>query len=222
MNRRALLIGATGLVGRELLTLLLADPGYPRITALARRGLPDHDPRLTVQRVALDELDELDAASVGPADDAYCALGTTIRSAGTQAAFAAVDRDGVVAFARLARRAGCTRLMLVSALGANPTSTVFYNRIKGEAEQAVASLGLDAVHIARPSFLLGPRAELRPGELLGKHLAQLFAPLLLGALRSYRPVQAATVAATLVRAAHGAAQGVIVHRFHGVAPEARR
>jgi uncharacterized protein YbjT (DUF2867 family) len=211
MSRRALLIGATGLVGRELLALLLADPGYPKVTVLARSIPSGHDPRLTLQRVTLDRLDQTE---VPPADDAYCALGTTIRQAGSRTAFAAVDRDGVVAFARLARRAGCRRFMLVSALGADPGSAFFYNRIKGEAEQAVGELGFDALHIAQPSLLLGRRSEARPAESLAKHAVRLLAPLMIGGLRPYRPVEAGTVASQLVRAAHSEVRGVVRHRFH--------
>ena len=208
--RRALVAGASGLVGAQILCQLLADPDCTQVSALVRRPLTTHA-RL---RCTVTDFAALDALTVEPADDAYCALGTTIRTAGSPAAFAGVDLDRVVAFARLARRAGCQRFMLVSTLSADPRSTVFYNRIKGEAEQAVASLGFDAVHAARPSFLLGPRSERRPGEFVAKHLARAIAPLLQGGLRRYRPVAAEEVARTLIAAARTDATGLLIHHFH--------
>lgn len=214
MTRRVLLAGATGLVGSALLRQLLADPAGPEVVVLGRRA-----PTLTVPHLHFVPTDFATLAAQAPieAEAAYCALGTTIRKAGSRAAFAAVDLDAVTAFAAYARRCGAKRFMLVSALGADPGSSVFYSRIKGGAERAVAALGFEALHIAQPSFLLGDRAEPRPAEWLGKQLFRLLRPLLLGPLRPWRAVEADEVAACLIAAAASDAKGEVLHRFGGTA-----
>jgi uncharacterized protein YbjT (DUF2867 family) len=155
-ERRALLAGATGLVGRALLALLLDSPRYRRVQVLLRREAPElaAHRKLTVAVVDFAAL-----PSVPPADDVFIALGTTIKAAGSQQAFRRVDFDAVVGTARAGRAAGAKRLLVVSALGADAASSVFYNRVKGEMEQAVGALGYDSVVIARPSLLLGDRAS---------------------------------------------------------------
>ncbi|MEO8924455.1 MAG: NAD(P)H-binding protein, partial [Caldimonas sp.] len=154
-NRRALLAGATGLVGRALLPLLLR--GHASLEVLARRSVDlGAEPRLHLHVVDFASL----PTPLPSVDDVFIALGTTIRVAGSQAAFRSVDFDAVVAVARAARAAGATRLAIVSALGADPASGVFYNRVKGDMEAAVALLGYDSVTLARPSLLLGDRAAL--------------------------------------------------------------
>jgi uncharacterized protein YbjT (DUF2867 family) len=150
-------------------------------------------------------------------DDLYCCLGTTIKAAGSQAAFRRVDHDYVLALARRAVAAGTARLFLVSALGADARSRVFYSRVKGEAEDAVAALPFRAVHIVRPSLLLGRRQESRPAERVGQWLGRLAAPLFIGPLAPYRAIEAADVAAALVACAASPATGVHVHY-----PAARR
>jgi uncharacterized protein YbjT (DUF2867 family) len=156
--RTALLAGATGLVGRALLALLLEDAGYRNVHVLLRRAAPGIAPRgkLLVHRVDFAHL----PAPIPAADDVYLALGTTIRAAGSEAAFRQVDFDFVVDTARTARATGARRLAVVSALGADPGSLIFYNRVKGEMQQAVAQLGYKSVVIAQPSLLLGDRAAL--------------------------------------------------------------
>jgi uncharacterized protein YbjT (DUF2867 family) len=191
--RHAVIAGATGLVGSELLPMLLASQRYAQVQVLVRRpapGLPD-DPRLVVQVVDFQSLPALP-----PVDDVFIALGTTIKVAGSQAAFRAVDFDAVLNTAKAARAAGATRLGVVSALGANAASGVFYNRVKGEMEAAVGALGFDSVVIVQPSLLLGDRTALgqpvRAGEVWGARL--------LGWLpRSVRPIAARQVAHALLR-----------------------
>jgi uncharacterized protein YbjT (DUF2867 family) len=144
-------------------------------------------------------------------DDTFIALGTTIKVAGSQAAFRGVDLDAVVAVARAAREAGATRLAVVSALGANVASGVFYNRVKGEMEAAVGALGYDSVTIARPSLLLGDRAALGQPVWRGEAWAmRLATPVMSLVPRSMRPIQAADVAAALVASARAAEPGVHV------------
>jgi len=207
-KRSALIAGAAGLVGGYVLRRLLAHPSYARVEILVRRELPVRDPKLT-QRIV--EFARLDAGASGVApDDVFCCLGTTIRKAGSEEAFRRVDYDYPLALARLAKAAGAGKFLMVSALGADPKSAVFYNRVKGEVEQAIAAIGLPAAYFFRPSLLTGPRTEHRPGEKIGIAVGKLIAPLLIGALRKYRPIHADTVAAAMVYVAdHDVAAGVI-------------
>ncbi|WP_242616845.1 NAD(P)H-binding protein [Rivibacter subsaxonicus] len=203
--RRALLAGATGLVGRELLRLLAADSRYAEVHVLARRPLTDQP---VVRKMSVEIGPLAGASSVPAADDVYLALGTTIRAAGSQEAFRRVDLDLVVHLARLARIAGATRLAVVSALGADPASRVFYNRVKGEMEAAVQTLGYRSVVIARPSLLSGDRATLeqkpRPGE---RAALALLAPLGQWLPSVWRPVPARAVARAMIESLRKPAPG---------------
>ena len=143
----------------------------------------------------------LDGVAVPHVRTAFCALGTTIAKAGSEVAFRAVDVDAVVAFARLARRAGAKRFLLVSALGADPRSNVFYNRTKGEAEVAVKAIGFDGVALFRPSLLVGERAESRPVERAAIVVSGLFSWAMAGPLARWKPVPADAVAAAMVAVA---------------------
>ena len=152
--RAAVVAGGTGLVGGTLLQLLGADASYQPVTSLVRREVPA-PPGVALRLVNFERLDEVALTEV---EDAFCCLGTTRRAAGSDAAFRRVDLDYVVAFARLVKRAGARRFLLVSSLGASPSSPFLYPRTKGECEAAVG----DWVHdggIVRPSFLVGARAR---------------------------------------------------------------
>ncbi len=190
-GRIALLAGATGLVGSHCLGQLLRDPTYARVVAVVRRPLPLTDPKLEAVIVDFDGLAESDLPRT---DDVFCALGTTIRRAGTREAFRRVDHDYIVEFARRAAARGAKQLALVSALGADPRSLVFYNRVKGETERDVAALGIQTVHLLRPSFLVGERSDHRSLEHLAIGVFSALAPLMLGPFRKYRPIAAETVA----------------------------
>lgn len=202
--QRVAVAGASGLVGRALLHGLAADPAVRTVHAVLRRApaagvLPDAKVRpLFADPVTLGQPG---AATLPPLDAAFCALGTTIKVAGSQAAFRAVDFDAVLAFAHAARAAGAQRLAVVSALGADAASAVFYNRVKGEAEAALIAMGWPRLVIARPSLLLGDRATLGQPVRNGERVAQWLTPavgwLLPGRLR---PIRAEVVARALLRA----------------------
>jgi uncharacterized protein YbjT (DUF2867 family) len=186
-----LLAGATGLVGGECLRLLSSDNTIKEIRAIVRRPLPSE---LLLPKVSehIIDFDKLEATpDTFKVDQVFCALGTTIRKAGTQEAFRRVDFDYPLMIARLALDQGARHFLLVSALGANISSRVFYNRVKGELEEAIIKLGYRSVTIARPSLLLGERSEFRMGEELGKRLSWLFP-------KKCQPIQAAQVASALV------------------------
>ena len=205
-KRRALLAGATGLIGRALLPLLNASPLYARTHVLVRRtpaGVPA-DPRTSFHAVDFAQLPELP-----PVDDCYIALGTTIKVAGSQAPFREVDFDFVVNTASAARAAGAIRLAVVSALGADVNSTVFYNRIKGEMQAAIGALGFESVVIAQPSLLLGDRAAIgQPTRAVEVWAARLLAPTMWLVPRAVRPIAATKVAAALLAATLEAQPGV--------------
>jgi uncharacterized protein YbjT (DUF2867 family) len=205
--RIALLAGGSGLIGRALLNLLLGSPQYTRIHALLRRPQPDiaPHPKLQLHQVDFAKLPDPFVRS----DDVYIALGTTIKVAGSQAAFRQVDFDAVVNTARAARAAGATRLALVSALGADPASRVFYNRVKGEMQQAISQLGYESVVIAQPSLLSGDRASLGQPTRAGEEWAmRLLRPVMGLVPRSVRPIRAETVARALLNATLEAQPGV--------------
>lgn len=197
MSRRAALAGATGLVGGFLLERLLADPETSFVCAPTRRPLPPH-PKL--DNPLFDG-----AWALPPVDEAYCALGTTLKTAGSPERFRAVDLGLVTSFAKAARAAGARRFALVSSVGANASSRFLYPRTKGEAERAVSS-GFESVVLARPSFLMGPRSESRPGERLAVALAAVFEPVL---PRRYRGVRADAVAGALLAALRGGIPGTL-------------
>lgn len=198
-RRRVLLLGATGLVGSELLDLLLDDATVESVTALVRRPTGRSDTHLDERVLSLDEM--ASASDVFDVDDVFCALGTTIAKAGSQKQFRVVDHDYPLEAARRAHESGATHLLLVSALGANARSRVFYNRVKGELESAIVAIGFRSVSIARPSLLLGERAEHRRGEELAKRFAFLTPA-------RYKPIEARAVAAALVAAARDPQPGV--------------
>lgn len=205
-SRSALVLGATGLVGGHCLDLLLEDPAYTQVTVLARRALPREHPKLRQEVVDFDRLSE--HADLVRADHVFCALGTTIRVAGSQEAFCRVDLEYPRRVAEIAsaNRAEC--FLLVSAMGADPGSRFFYNRVKGEAEEAVQSYPFPSVVILRPSLLLGERSERRLGERVAQGVMGPLSFLLLGPLRKYRPVEARAVARAMVRLANDGGRGV--------------
>lgn len=219
MSRTALVAGGSGLVGGHLLQLLLADDAYTSVVTLARRPLSVQYTKLEQRVVDMGALNAL--ADLPHIDDVFCCLGTTIKTAGSQAAFYQVDYEYVVGVARAGRRAGATQFLLVTAIGADPASRIFYSRVKGEAERAVRELSYEAVQIFRPSFLMGDRRESRLGERIGVPVARVLAPLLMGPLRRYRPVQAADVARAMVHVAKEAPRGANVFEYDGIIDAAR-
>lgn len=190
-----LLAGGTGLIGHELLAQWLASPDIGTIHALARRVPAGAVP---ASKLHWHVVDYTALPALPRADAAVCALGTTIKVAGSQAAFRAVDFDAVLATARAAKVAGVRRFAVVSALGASASSATFYNRVKGEMESELQGLGFECLVIARPSLLLGERGTLgqptRRGELIG---AAITRPLGWLIPKAWRPIEAATVARAL-------------------------
>ncbi|QFT23920.1 hypothetical protein FIV02_20330 [Pseudomonas sp. THAF187a] len=194
-----LIAGATGLTGEHLLDRLLSEPTVARVLAPTRRPLAAH-PHL---ENPVGELQGLLPQLSGQVDTAFCCLGSTIKQAGSQDAFRAIDHDLILAFARRARELGARHLVVISALGANPNSSVFYNRVKGETEEALKAMGWPQLTITRPSLLLGARHEFRLGE-------RLAAPLLRWLPGKYRGIDACALARALWRLALEEEDGIRV------------
>jgi uncharacterized protein YbjT (DUF2867 family) len=220
-QKTAVIAGATGLVGSRLVELVLAAPEYSLVVALARKtplavssiGGPQW------RKADFEQLDKVlhdIRGSKSKPLDVFCCLGTTIKVAGSQDAFRRVDFDYVVRFGRWARDANARRLVLVSALGADPASRVFYNRVKGEAEHALGALGLHSLVVLRPSLLDGERTEIRPGERLTLKLTR---PIRSFLPRSVRPVRDVDVAATMISTARVESPPQLIQsaQMHGAA-----
>jgi uncharacterized protein YbjT (DUF2867 family) len=211
-KRIAIIAGATGLVGRELIELLLASPRYAEVHAIGRRAPSIVHEKLHVIASDLQTIPPLRAI-----DDAFCCLGTTIKKAGSQAAFRAVDFDMVLNFAKAAKQAGAKRFLVVSSLGANAKSPVFYNGVKGETEDALREIGFDSLTIFRPSLLVGDRAEARLGERVGIAVFSALVPLMIGPARKIRPVAAAAVARRMMEAAMANQRGTLIIESDAIA-----
>lgn len=195
-SRIVILAGATGLVGREILQGLLADPTVMAVQSLGRRKPAVQHSKLTTHFVDFAAL-----PAMPPSDEVYLALGTTIKVAGSQAAFRAIDYDANLAVAKAAMAAGAKRLGLVSAMGADSNSKVFYSRVKGELEDALSKMPFEGTVIARPSMLVGNREVLgqptRQGEMLATALGKAVGFL---TPANYQPIKASAVAAALLSA----------------------
>jgi uncharacterized protein YbjT (DUF2867 family) len=210
-RKTALVLGASGLVGGYCLQTLLADAVYGRIVLLVRRDLAAvRHPRLTQKLVNFDALTPADFAGAG---DVFCALGTTIRKAGSQETFRRVDLEYPLSAAKLSRQAGAKQFVLVSSVGADAASKNFYLRTKGELEQVIGKLGFNALHIFRPSLLLGKREEFRLGERVAMAVMPLLNFAMVSGLRRYRAISAASIGKAMVAAAQSEASGTMVHEY---------
>ncbi len=198
------LTGGSGLVGTELVKLLLSESKVKKIVSFGRKQLPFDHPKL-VQA-------QLDWQTEHRPDLAFCCLGTTIKKAGSQANFRKVDHDLVLDFARVAKERGAGKFVVVSAMGAKASSKFFYNRVKGEMEQDLIKVGFDSLVIHRPSLLLGDRTEKRFGESLAIKLFPFFRPLLKGPLAKQQPIKASAVASSMLKKGLSATSHVLVMR----------
>ncbi|HVN30647.1 MAG TPA: NAD(P)H-binding protein [Thermoanaerobaculaceae bacterium] len=213
--RSAVLLGATGLVGRSCLDLLLGDPAYDRVLVIARKAATRENPKLRWFATDLAELHQ--CGRLLDVDDVFCCLGTTIRAAGSREAFRRVDFGYVVGAAQAAAENGARQLLLISAVGADPGSRVFYSRVKGEVEGAVGKLPFRGTQIFRPSLLLGKREQFRLGERIAALALPLVSFLLVGPARKYRPIKASAVAAAMLKVAATEPPGVNVFESNRIA-----
>ncbi|GAB3580463.1 Rossmann-fold NAD(P)-binding domain-containing protein [Hymenobacter daeguensis] len=207
--KTALLAGATGLIGSQLLPLLLASERYAKVIVVGRRAVPILHPKLVQVTTELDQLEAVRLRLI--ADDVYCCLGTTMAQAGSKEAFFKVDFLYVVQLAAVAAGNFASQLLVVSSMGADAESRIYYSRVKGEMEAAVRQTPFRAIHIFRPSLLLGERSQPRLGERIAAVLLRVLTPVMRGPLRQYRPVTGAAVAAAMLRAAEDDGGGIRVH-----------
>jgi uncharacterized protein YbjT (DUF2867 family) len=205
MARIALLAGATGLIGNHVLELLLADAAYVKVIALSRKPLVSKHTKLENVLVNIDEWSKLNLLK---ADDVFCCLGTTIKQAKTKAAFRKVDFEYPVEVAKALKQNGATTFLLVTALGADKNSRIFYNQVKGEVEAAIGELAYTTTHVFRPSLLLGDRKEQRSGEDAAKVFYKIFGWLI---PQKYKGIEAAKVARAMVAEAKSGKQGLHVY-----------
>jgi uncharacterized protein YbjT (DUF2867 family) len=204
--RTALLAGSTGLIGKQLLQLLLNNPRYDRVRALTRTNLGITHPKLIEIKVDYSRLEEVKTELI--ADDVYCCLGTTIAKVKTKKKFHEVDFVYPLSLAKICKENGSKQFMLVSALGADKRSSIYYNQVKGEIEEAVPPLDFQAVHIFRPSLLLGLREEKRPGEDAAKIIYRVFWFMIPD---KYKAIEAVKVAEAMQYFAARDQKGVFIH-----------
>jgi uncharacterized protein YbjT (DUF2867 family) len=214
MPLTAVVLGATGLTGNSLVTLLLHDNRFSKVKVLLRS--PSLKQRPGLEPVIVDFDDEEGLASALHGDVLFCCIGTTIAKAGSKENFRKVDFEIPVRCATIAHRQNMQQFLLVSAVGANPASINFYARTKGETEQAIEKIGFPALHIFRPSVLLGAREEFRLGEWIGKFLILVFYFLLQGRWKKYRPIKAVNVAKAMINAAINTPSGTHVYESDAI------
>ncbi len=215
----ALLAGASGLAGGYALTALLEAPDIRRVLAVSRRPLGREHPRLANRIVQFEHLEaQLKGASC---EVALCCLGATLRQAGSQERFRAVDIECVLAFARAARAANARRFVIISSVGADPGARNFYLRTKGEMEQRLMQAGFASLDILQPALLLGWRGETRPLELAAHAFMPLVNPLLRGRYIPYRAIPARTVGEAMLGAIRSGRRGVQRYTYEGIGTLAR-
>jgi uncharacterized protein YbjT (DUF2867 family) len=213
-SRTAAVLGASGLVGGFCLRTLVDDPDYTRVLTFGRRELPPLTRAKVTQRVA--DLGSLNADDFRGAQDVFSALGTTIGQAGSQAAFREVDLELPLRVAREALQAGAEQFVVVSSVGAHAGSKNFYLRTKGELEQELSKLPFRAIHIFRPSLLIGKREEFRLGESIAVKIAPVLDLLTLGPLRKYHSMRAEIAGRAMVGAAKQQKSGTLVYEYDGI------
>lgn len=206
-NKTAILFGASGLVGGQCLHQLLEHPAYKKVISIGRRQLDIEHERLEQHVIDFDTLDAYKHLIQG--HDLFCCLGTTMANAGNKEAFYKVDFTYVFQTASLAAKNGVNQILLVSSVGADPDSFIYYSKVKGEIEKAVKELSFWAVHIFQPSILVGDRQENRPAEKIGIGLTQTFDRITGGnLLGKYKPAKVEDVAKAMLRAAQKLEGGI--------------
>ena len=209
MNKTALLIGATGLVGGCVLDQLLQDNDYSNVIVLTRKTLNKNHPKLKEVLVNFDQVENY--VNDIKADVVFCCLGTTIKTAGSQDAFKKVDYEYPLRVAEIAKKNGTKKYLLISALGASKSSIVFYNRVKAEVEDAIGKLNFESFHILQPSLILGDRRETRFGEGIAQAAAPVFDALMMGPLNKYKSIRAEQIAKAMIYYSTLGDQGIFRH-----------
>lgn len=213
-DKSALLVGASGLVGRELLDCLLMGQEYSKVSVLVRRPLGLKHPKLEERVIKFEDLGQY--KDYFKVEDVFCCLGTTIKKARSQEAFKKVDVDYPLEMAILSKVVGSERFLIISSMGANPNSSVFYSRMKGLLEQKLTEIGIKSLYIFRPSLLIGNRKEFRVGERVSAFLSKGLSFIFIGSLKKYKPIAAKTVALGMYSAAQSKPEGIHIYLSHEI------
>jgi uncharacterized protein YbjT (DUF2867 family) len=209
MAYKAVIAGASGLIGRSLLNVLLLNPEYSEILSLGRKKIQLKNKKLTQVIVDFDHLDDYADQINGYA--LFCCLGSTRKKTPDLNEYRKIDHDYPVKLAELAQKNGIEQYHLVSAIGANPASSNFYSKMKGETEADIKKAGVTCLHIYQPSLLTGYRNEQRPLEQVFTVVMKIIDPLLLGSLKKYRSIPANTVAIAMYKNSFITKDGVFIH-----------
>ncbi|MHA7055723.1 Rossmann-fold NAD(P)-binding domain-containing protein [Aquimarina sp. M1] len=196
MAKTAIILGATGLTGSSLLSILLDDDRYTRIKLFSRKTVGISHPKIEEHLINLLQLKTEAIDFMG--DDVFCCIGTTLAKTPNKGLYRAIDYGIPVTAAQLCQLNNMKTLIVISALGADPKSRVFYNRTKGEMEEAVLMLKIPKTHILQPSLISGKRDEKRIGEYVFKKIMKLVSPLLIGSLKKYQTINPQTIATAMV------------------------
>ena len=192
----SLIIGATGFVGSYLVQEILNSPTFDSVTALVRKPTFTTHPKL--KEIIFDFRDETAIESLEPVNHVFCCLGTTIKTAGSKEAFRFVDYELPLRFANWAESTHAESFSIVTAIGANSDSSIFYNQVKGNVEDEIKTLNIPTIQIFQPSLIMGSRKEFRLGELIGKGIMAILNPLMIGPGKKYRGIHAQTIAKGMV------------------------
>ncbi|WP_075618449.1 NAD(P)H-binding protein [Paenisporosarcina indica] len=197
-QKTAMVAGASGLTGSHLVKFLCENDAYEKVTIIVRKAVPYSHPKLKTKIKNLNQVTESDFEGV---DDFFCCLGSTIKKAGSKEAFEQVDLIAPIQMAKYAKAQGVKHVLVISAMGANSQSKIYYNRVKGTMEEKLASLSIPTVSIFRPSLLLGVRQEFRLGERIGEFAMKILKPVFIGPLKKYCAIEAEQVAFSMLQIA---------------------
>ena len=212
-GQTAVVIGSTGLIGTQLVQLLLLDTAFTEVRILVRRPVSVSHPKLVIQIVAFDDYHDL-KEKIASGHSVFCCIGTTQKKVkGDKTAYRKVDYNIPVNAANAAIENGFKKFLLVSSVGANKNSGNFYLRLKGEVEDSISKLEFESIHFFRPSILLGDRKEFRPGEKIAQGSMKLLSFLFAGSLKKYKPIQSSDVAKAMVAASKQQKKGVHVYEY---------
>ncbi|NOU96571.1 NAD-dependent epimerase/dehydratase family protein [Paenibacillus sp. LMG 31456] len=215
MGHTAVIAGATGLIGGELIRCLLEDPFYDRVVALVRKETSWTHEKLVQVVTDYDELEAV-VKDYLPGSYVFCCLGTTIKKAGSKEQFRKVDYEYPMLLGKLAFQYGAVDYLIVTAMGANAGSAIFYNQVKGEIEEGLGKLRLPSLQIFRPSLLLGDRQEVRLGERFGAAVSRVITPIMIGGLRKYKPIKAETVAKAMLKSSKNSNKGTRIYESNQI------
>jgi uncharacterized protein YbjT (DUF2867 family) len=208
-SKSALVLGASGLVGQNLTKILIDSSEYNEITLLLRKKLYIDSDKIHQEIVDFDNLGKYH--SLFNVDSVFCCLGTTIKIAKTKDNFIKIDLEYPVASAQITKQSGKGRFFVISAMGSDEKSKIFYNSVKGILERKLKELNLNSLHIFRPSILMGDRKEFRLGESIALALCKVLPFVFIGALKKYKPTKTTDLALAMYKASLSDNKGTCVH-----------